>query len=175
MTEKLIRQTEKQQNLESAAAETLQALHTENIPDFLQKIHPEKGVRFSMYAFVQPKRDKVFTKKNFEKYWHTTVKFTWGEKDGTGDLYQASLQDYVRNWVFKTDFSTAKSTVNFTAAQGNSMNNIHSVYPQAEFVEYYIAGTEQYSGMDWQALRLVFEKFEKEYFLVAVINDQWTS
>ena len=48
--------------------EILQVLKNKNYKKLAEYIHPEKGVRFSMYAFVNPKEDKTFSKADFEKY-----------------------------------------------------------------------------------------------------------
>ena len=28
--------------------------------------------------------------------------------------------------------------------------------------------------MDWRTMRLVFEEYQGKYYLVAIVNDQWT-
>ena len=102
------------------------------------------------------------------------TKFTWGEKDGTGDLLVISLENYLQQWIFKRDFTQSQFYLNEFKGKGNSLNNLKKIYPEADFTENYIPGSEKYSGMDWNALRFVFEKFQDEYYLVAVINDEWT-
>lgn len=148
-------------------------LKTKNYSSLQRYIHPEKGVRFSMYAFVSP-QDKLFSAQEYHKYVESPVKFTWGTTDGEGKPVVLSLPAYLETWVFKRDFSQAEVFINEFKGSGNSLNNLKEKYSDSRFTENYIHGTEQYSGMDWNALRLVFEKFEGRYFLVAVINDQWT-
>ena len=59
--------------------------------------------------------------------------------------------------------------------QGNSVNNLKEIYPNRHFIDYHFSGFDQkLKGMDWTSLRLVIEKQNGEYFLVAVIHDQWT-
>lgn len=152
----------------------LKALEEKDDKKFIGYIHPEKGVQFSMYAFINDEKDKQFSKKEFEKYIHSNVKFTWGEKDGSGEKLILSLSDYLQSWVLKADFSNSNFSVNKFQGQGNSLNNLEEMYPRAVFTENYIAGTEKYGGMDWKTLRFVFEKFAGKYYLVAVINDEWT-
>ncbi len=137
-------------------------------------IHPEKGVRFTMYAYVRPDKDKVFSLADYRRYINTEVKFTFGEKDGSGDLYVATLKTYLDKWVYKRDFATGTYYENTFRGSGNSLNNLKEIYPGLNFTENYIEGSEKYSGMDWNALRLVFEEFNGRYYLVAVINDEWT-
>ncbi len=127
-----------------------------------------------MYGYVQPKKDKVFTKEDFLKYIGTDIKFTWGAKDGTGDLLQLSLRNYMEKWVFVKDFTIAETFTDETKQRGNTVNNLKEVYPNSIFTENFLKGSQEYAEMDWSVLRLVFEEFEGKLFLVAIINDQWT-
>ncbi|KQR92567.1 hypothetical protein ASG01_11695 [Chryseobacterium sp. Leaf180] len=163
-----------EKNIKQLSYELINALKSENYVYFSSKIHPEKGVRFSMYAFINQKRDKVFTKEDFDRYIKTNILFTWGEKDGSGELYRSTLQNYVSDWIMKKDFSKSQMLLNKSMATGNSLNNTKDAYPNAEFVEFYIPGTEKHSKMDWFALRFVYEKYDGKYFLVGIVNDQWT-
>ena len=165
----------KQMQIAQQAQDIKQALLNKNYQAIIPHIHPVKGVRFSMYAYVQPDSDKVFNRQQFAQYLkESRVKFTWGEKDGTGDIYITTLPDYLGTWV-ADDLNKAES-VSYDQFQGsgNSLNNLKEKYPNADFVEFYSEGTEQYSGMDWRALRLVFEAYQGQYYLVAIVNDQWT-
>ena len=152
----------------------LNSLQKKNYDEFTEYIHPEKGVRFSMYAYVDSGKNKVFSREDFQKYIRSDIRITFGEKDGTGEKYVVSLGKYIQEWVLKRDFSEAELLLNTFKGEGNSLNNLNEIYPNSEFVEFYISGTEQYSGMDWNALRLVFEKRDGKYYLIAIINDQWT-
>ena len=161
--------------LENQNREILELLKSKNYVKFAENIHPKKGVRFSMYGYIDPKKDKLFSKKEFLKYIETPIKFTWGEKDGTGNLLQLSLKNYLENWVFVKDFSKSEFSENSIIAKGNSINNIKEIYPNASFTENYLKGTEKYGGMDWNSLRFVFEELNGELFIIGIINDQWTS
>ena len=152
-----------------------QALAYQNYKTIAPLIHPTRGVRFSMYAYVDPKSDKIFSRAQFEQYLKASkIKFTWGQKDGTGDLYITPLPNYLQAWVNGNKYKAIAPTLNEFQGFGNSLNNLTEIYPNADFVEFYYSGTEQYSGMDWQALRLVFEEYKGKRYLVAIINDQWT-
>ena len=175
-------------NTSYQSAENKQRLiveHSKQIQSYLAKgqfdklisfVHPTKGVRFSMYAYVQPGVDKVFSREQFETYLkQSRIKFTWGHKDGKGDLYVTPLPDYLSTWVKAEDFNNISPTYNQFQGSGNSLNNLQEAYPNAQFVEFYNPGMNpEYQGMDWRALRLVFEEYQGQYYLVAIINDQWT-
>lgn len=164
----------KEETLKTLNNEILSTLKMKDYVKFTNYIHPEKGVRFSMYAYVNPKKDKNFTKEEFKKYVTTDIKFTWGDQDGTGDPLVLSIKDYLRDWVFRKDFSKGEFQLNSFKGTGNSLNNLKEIYPKLSFTENYLPGSEEYAEMDWNSLRFVFEELYGTYYLVAVINDQWT-
>lgn len=164
----------KESVLKQTNDEVLKALKNKDYASFTALIHPEKGIRFSMYAFVDIKGDKHFSKADFEKYQPTKTLFTWGAHDGSGDPYKATINDYLSKWVFSKDFTASQYLLNKFIGGGNSLNNLKEIYPKHDFTENYIKGTEKYGDMDWKTLRFVFEEFQGKYYLIAVINDQWT-
>lgn len=166
--------TDKEANLTQINKEILTVLKNKDYKKLARFIHPEKGIRFSMYAFVNAREDKHFSKAEFEKYQPAKTIFTWGALDGSGDVYKATIDQYLERWVYSKDFITGRLTLNGFQGKGNSLNNLKEAYPGADFTENYIKGSEANAEMDWKALRLVFEQFQGKYYLVGVINDQWT-
>ncbi|MFS4471320.1 hypothetical protein [Chryseobacterium sp. T20] len=165
---------EKEAVLKQTNDEVLKALKAKDYTTFASLIHPEKGIRFSMYAFVNLKEDKHFSKADFEKYQPTKTLFTWGAQDGSGDPYKATINDYLGKWVFSKDFTASQYSLNKFIGGGNSLNNLKEIYPKSDFTENYIKGTEKYGEMDWKTVRFIFEEFQGKYYLIAVVNDQWT-
>ncbi len=164
----------KDQALKQLNEEIIQALKEKNYKKITDFIHPDKGIRFSMYAFVNPKEDKNFSQSDFRKYEPTKTLFTWGSLDGSGDLYKGTIHQYLEKWVYSKDFATGQVSFNEFLGKGNSLNNLKEIYPTADFIENYIKGSEANAGMDWKSLRLVFEELQGKYYLVAIVNDQWT-
>ncbi|UWX60966.1 hypothetical protein N0B40_01565 [Chryseobacterium oranimense] len=160
--------------VKAANDQILQALKSKDYKTFGSFIHPEKGVTFSMYGFVDPKEDRHFSKEDFEKYQPTKTVFSWGAQDGSGDPYKATINDYLSKWLFSKDFTTSHYSLNTFQGKGNSLNNLKEVYPGKDFTENFIKGTEENGKMDWKTLRFVFEEFQGKQYLVAVVNDQWT-
>ncbi|AZA84750.1 hypothetical protein C1637_18375 [Chryseobacterium lactis] len=164
----------KEEALKKTNDEVLQALKNKDYQAFAALIHPQKGIRFSMYAFVDKKEDKHFSKADFEKFQPTKTLFTWGAHDGSGDPYKATINDYILKWVFSKDFTKGQYSLNTFIGGGNSLNNLKEMYPGDNFTENFLKGTEKYGEMDWKTIRLVFEEFEGKYYVIAVVNDQWT-
>lgn len=127
-----------------------------------------------MYAYVDDKKDKHFTKEEFLKYIPTNIKFTWGQQDGTGDPLIMSINNYLDQWVAAENFSNAEFHLNSFKGTGNSLNNLPEKYPGLDFIENYKAGSGESADFNWSALRFVFEELNGVYYLVGVVNDSWT-
>jgi len=139
-------------------------------------IHPDLGIRFSPYAYIDTTAGIVMTSAAFMEQVKADTKLNWGVYDGTGEEIKLTTKEYLQRFVYDVDFLNAeKTTVNQSSAQGNSINNISQIYPAAVYTESYFSGFDKkYGGMDWRALRLVYEKVGDRYYLVALVHDQWT-
>ncbi len=166
----------KQQTIDQQAARIQKALANNDFASITNDIHPTRGVRFSMYAYVQPQSDKVFSRAQFAQYLkQSKIRFTWGSLDGTGELLVIPLPKYLKTWVNAKQFNNARIDINNFIDDGNKINNIREVYPKSDFIEYYYNGTGKYEGMDWRIMRLVFDNYKGKRYLVAIINNQWTT
>lgn len=168
--------TSTQQNLRSQALRIQHELSEHNYTTIVNDIHPTRGVRFSMYGRVVVASDKVFSRDQFAQYLdQSRIRFTWGQLDGTGDPLVIPLPEYLDTWVAAEDFDNTSVSVNEIEQYGiYTIKNLQTIYPLAEVVEFYYNGSDEYQGMDWRALRLVFETYQGRRYLVAIINDQWT-
>lgn len=166
--------TNKSDILKTRNDEVLASLKNKDFQKFASYIHPTKGVRFSMYAYVDLKGDKHFSKEDFIKYSPTNIKFTWGQQDGTGDLLVQSIRNYLTEWVHAESYTNAEFHLNNFKGTGNSLNNLQEKYPGLDFTENYKAGSGESADFNWSSLRFVFEELYGTYYLVAVINDTWT-
>ena len=164
-----------QQTLKQQALRIQRALANKDFARITNDIHPTRGVRFSMYAYVRPETDKVFSREQFAQYLQQSkIRFTWGEKDGTGDLLVTPLPTYLDTWIDASKFNNASISINEFQHSGNMINNLKKIYPNSEVVEFYHKGSEEYAGMDWRIMRLVFEEYQGKRYLVAIVNEQWT-
>lgn len=165
-----------QKTLRQQALDIQRALSTGNYAEITKDIHPTRGVRFSMYGRVLPESDKVFSREQFTQYLRESrIRFTWGEKDGVGDSLVISLPEYLQTWVAAKDFDNTSIGINELDQYGvYTIKNIQTIYPSSDVVEFYYEGSGEYDGMDWRALRLVFEEYQGQRYLVAIVNDQWT-
>lgn len=155
--------------------QVLIALKENNFAE-LRKYFSEEGVLFSPYGYIDTAKSKKLSPDDFltaiDKKWI----LTWGSYDGTGDPIKLTVSEYLKKFGYNADYLHAEAIgFNEVMKQGNSVNNLKDVYPNHPFIDYHFSGFDQKSkGMDWTSLRLVFQKQNGEYFIVAIVHDQWT-
>ncbi|WP_459128873.1 hypothetical protein [Guggenheimella bovis] len=137
----------------------------------LETLTSSKGIRFSPYSYVT-ESDIVLKPADFTK----EDILTWGSYDGSGEPMKLSFSDYYKEFIYDHDYLTAPVVnVNDFTGQGNTTNNIKSFYPNATTIEYHFKGfNEEYAGIDWSSLILVFEQEKGTYKLVAIVHNAWT-
>jgi hypothetical protein len=163
-------------DLAATADSVAAALADSNWTKLASYVHPDHGVRFSPYATVDSS-DQVFTRAQIPRLGAGSQTYAWGEYDGTGDPIELTFGDYYNEFVYNKAYQQApQGEPNERLGQGNSINNIADFYAgqDVSFIEYYVPGSDEYSGMDWNSLRLVFKQEENVWYLVAIVHDQWT-
>jgi hypothetical protein len=163
--------------IEVRAKQVIFALRGKDMTKLSTFVHPEKGVRFSPYGYVTPEEDLVFKRKLVSGLWMSKRRYKWGSYDGTGDPIRLTFRSYYRRFIYDHDYSQVKQ-IGYNAeimGRGNTRNNIYDTYPQGVVVEYHFPGVNpKYGGADWASLWLVFEKKDREWYLVAIVHDEWT-
>jgi hypothetical protein len=162
--------------IEKRAIDVLTAIKNYDLEKLADAIHPDKGVRFSPYGFVDVDNDLVFTADEVKNLASDSKIYLWGHYDGSGDPIELNFQDYYKKFIYDVDFINAEKTgYNQVLGHGNALNNSFEVYKNSIIVEYHFSGIDpKYEGMDWRSLRLAFEKKNDVWYLVGVIHDQWT-
>lgn len=139
-------------------------------------VHPEKGVRLSPYQNVDINKDLVFTEGQIHSILASSLIYSWGTYDGTGDLIELHFSAYYYKFIYDEEFINA--TVignNKVVSYGNTINNIKEIYKDGYFIEFYFSEIDpQYGGLDWRSLTLVFEECEGIWYLVGIIHGEWT-
>ena len=142
-------------------------------------IHPDEGVLFSPYGFIDTATCRRFSKASFLALISDSSKapLNWGRYDGSGLPMDLTWQDYSSRFVYNADFLNAPEfSLNELKSRGNSLNNIDQVFSGHQYTESYFPGFEEkYAGLDWASLRLVFKEKDGRPYLVGIIHDQWTS
>ena len=163
-------------SLEAASQQILSLLKAGHYDSLALYIHPEKGIRFAPYAFIDTTIYKVFTRDAFTEALASEEILHWGTFDGSGAAIDMDIPSYFKRFVYDADYLNAEhSSLNQSLAVGNSIQNLEEIYPGLPYTESYFSGFEpEYAGMDWRALSLVFEQVSGHYRLVAIVHNEWT-
>jgi len=108
-----------------------------------------------------------------------TQKYKWGSFQGSGQPITLTNSEYFSQFIYNVDFLKAPQiSFNKTASKSavKLENIIKELFKDKEtaFIEYYYPGFDpKYEGMDWQALCLVFQKYDGQWWLVAILHGQW--
>ena len=164
-------------DVRSAAREVVQALGRKDFDALARWVHPEEGVLFAPYAYVEPDRHVTLSADQIRAVARgETLRRTWGHYDGTGEPIRLTFREYVERFVYDAPYlEEGRLAVDRRQGRGNTIDNAAAVWPEARIVEYHVPGRDpRYGGMDWRSLRLVFEPFEDRWRLVGIVHDQWT-
>lgn len=152
----------------------VEAIKNKNIDFVANLAHPQKGLLFSPYVYIG-ENAVILKAGNLASEYKSSKKYLWGHLDGSGEPINLTVKEYFNKNIF-SDFSQFKEvSYNRIIGKGNSFNNIFEYFPKGIVVEYYNPGTNpEFEGMDWESIRFVFEQYEEVWYLVAIVNDQWT-
>jgi len=162
--------------IKATADKLIHAISVKDSETISDLAHPVKGVRFTPYTYVSLDTDLVFKKDDLKNFFESQKVYTWGSFDGTGDDISLTPGTYYEKFVYPADYKNAEQIgYNKVLSSGNMLENQFDVYENPIVVEYYFSGfNPEYEGLDWRSVRLVFEKYEDAWFLVGIINNQWT-
>jgi hypothetical protein len=139
-------------------------------------VHPDSGVRFSPYGYIDSVHDRIVTADWISKQATRKEKLLWGTTDAAGDDINTTLGTYIDRYVYDVEFiKPEKMEVDMFMGLGTTLNNLREMYPTCHFTESYFSGFDKkYDGMDWRSLRLVFKMKDGQYYLIGVVHDEWT-
>jgi hypothetical protein len=167
-----------EKSAELFARQMVELIAKRRIDEIAKHVHPHNCVLLSPYGYIDRDSAITLSAKELSEAWRLNSSFNWGFYDGSGEPIQTSIQMFFDEFIYAVDYrKTDKVSVNKPLGLGNTINNIHSQFPDAVYVEFHFAGfSPQFDGMDWRSLRLVLEaKPDVDgWWLVALVNDQWT-
>ncbi|PIQ75927.1 hypothetical protein COU78_03085 [Candidatus Peregrinibacteria bacterium CG10_big_fil_rev_8_21_14_0_10_49_24] len=163
-------------SVEARATRVISALKARDLETLSQLSHPIKGVRFTPYTYVNGGRNIFFYAKDIPRAMDDPTYHRWGDYDGSGEPIYMTFAEYYDEFIYDHDYRNAPEVFwNQRVNRGNSIDNAAEAYPDSQIVEYHFPGfNEQFGGMDWSSLRLVFEQLDDTWYLVGIIHDQWT-
>ena len=160
-------------SLTIAALETAEAIRARDYSLLSQYVHPEKGVTFSPSATVDVSSNQVFSAGQVADAGTSKSTYVWGTTSDAASPISLTINDYFTAYVWDQDYlSDLRLSVNSVQSSGNALENTADAYPDGQFVEFYCPGSGQ-SG--WTALKLVFEWYNGDWYLVGVVHSSWSA
>ena len=167
---------EAEDTIAHTSRQVILALKNRDMEEFARYVHPQKGVRFSPYTYVEVDEDLRFTSEEIPALLTDKGKRSWGYYDGSGDPIHLTFEEFYAEFVYDHDYAHAPEIAyNAVIGKGNTKNNSSEVYPCAIIVEYHFPGfVPEQEGMDWSSLRLAFQEIGERWYVVGIIHDEWT-
>ncbi len=154
----------------------LNALSKQDMDKVSRYVHPQKGVLLSPFGTVDKNRAQVLMPSQVKELFQVPnqKQLEWGTDDGKGDPIRLTPQAYFKKYVYDVEFSeTELVTYDGIYKETNRIHNIEEVFPNSHYVEFFVPGSEEYEGMDWKSLKLVFSEHNNDYYLIGIVHDQW--
>ncbi len=161
-------------DLQERSVQVVDALSNENFEQLADYVHPEDGVMFSPYSNLDDQAAHVMTAEEISQWAEDQSVYTWGVEDGSGQDIDLTPSEYYNQFLFIRDFSSPDEVnQNQFESRGQVSFNGHEVFPDAEFVEYFVESTDD--DLDWASLQLGFEEQNGEWYVVTIMIDRWTT
>src|SRR5690606_35520142 len=110
-------------SLQTLSETILRVIKEKQYDSLATYFHPEKGVRFSPYAFIDTTEDIRLSADAFKAALKTGKAYHWGAFDGTGEPINLNIEAYFNRFVYDVDFAhPEKFTINQSSSKGNTIN-----------------------------------------------------
>ncbi|MCT8137339.1 hypothetical protein H1D32_06015 [Anaerobacillus sp. CMMVII] len=154
-------------------------LENESWELLMRSVHPEKGLLFSPYAYVEKDKNVTFTREEVAAFATNENKYVFGHHYAKDDsVYENTPKDFIRSILINYEYLNKKVSYKLTTfnqtyqPSGGIINNLSKAFPEGKYVEFFAPPQSEEQEHLWQALRFVFEEREdKRWYLVAIVRD----
>ena len=155
----------------------LNLLHNEDWGALGSLVHPEQGVVFAPYGYIEDEAVCLMPGDVKALGLGREVR-NWGTAAGTGDPLVYSYIDYADLFINDRDYREAPVISVNRLVRTTMLSNINKLGNGANFVEFHFPPSTN-EDLDWASLRLVFagyvdELFGEGLYLRGIIHDVWT-
>ncbi len=146
----------------------LRHFDTMGIDEFLNSIHPKKGVVMTWNTYFGAKEDIVFTKSDIKRYINSpSKKIFWGFTDGKGDEVYLSLYGYISKLTKPIDISKIEKLKKLKGFQCPTKHECRG------YELFWIDKKSKTKEYDWQGLVIIVEKYHDKWYVVGLLRDRW--
>ena len=147
-----------------------------------EHVHEDHGLLFSLYANID-ENDIVLTKEQVANIGTSVETYDFGKDYLTIHSYEMTSMELIQNVLMRFEQGPSKGKdIDYQETAFNTSHvtnvtiesNINEVYTEAFYVEFYSPSNDEQLENDWQALRLVFQKERRHWYLVAIVRDVHT-
>lgn len=155
------------------AGEILEAMERGAWEEVAMHVHPEYGLGFSPYAYIDTAVQVRFSQAEVGGVPNDTTTRHWGLDDPGGLPIVGTFREYAASRVRGdryVDLASASS-----GCSGSTHGNVLELYGDSVVVvAWCYPGTEELQGLDWSRLSLVFRPTADRWYLTDVVNDERT-
>ena len=159
----------------------LNFLKNKEMDKIAKYVHDDLGLTIKPYYSTSQEQGRILNSEQVNNFFNDSSEYLWGLADGSGLPMVMTNKEYFENELYNYDFLNADYfSYNRDISAGNNYSLdivVSDIYDreQNRFIEYYFGGfEEQYEGMDWQALALVFVKLQDKWYLAGILHNEWT-
>jgi len=165
----------------SAAMVTLAYSILENIKDddfaaLSHVVHPEKGIVLSPYATINLDTNRRFSAEETAAFATDSHIYVWGVYNGSGEPIEMTPAEYFAEFIPAADFmDTSMIGINQVVRSGNALENMTELFENVQFIDFHLPGADNADQPAWSSLRLGFEEYKGQLWLVTIVYSTWTA
>lgn len=156
------------------AIKTLDSINRRNYESLSKHIHPEKGIVFTPFSFVDYDENHVFSSDQVSKFGDDNNEYIWGIAVSNLPM-KFTVNEYFEQFVCDKNYiNVDQIAINSIVKQGNSIENVAEIFDDAIFIDFHDSGSKEYEGLDWSSLKIVMGKYNGEFKITAIIHSCYT-
>lgn len=157
-----------------AGKEVLTALKNKDY-NKLETLASKDGISFKLAGYPLDLTKNNVLKEKISEISSDTNKYLWGYTDGKGDEIRLTTAEFIKQWIYSTNYLNAPTIVvnklsNETSSYGEIIKNSEG----RNFIGFHFNSSKEYPGMDYSTIYLIFDEENGVYKLRAVVKDNWT-
>lgn len=159
-------------SLVRCALETADAIREGEYSLLSSYVHPEEGVTFTPASTVDRNSNLTFQAGELAQVAESGKSYVWGTSTDAATPIKLTLKDYVASYVWDRDYiASPRISVDAMQVSGNALENTADAYPGCHYVEFYYPAADGQS--EWSTLKLVFQWYQNEWYLVGIVHSAW--